>query len=89
MSNTFLVPKGKCALWFVSLCSMRTERSLIYCGDYRFREPSKELQAKIGMTFDGTTLGRNGPVKVGYPNTLLDINVIVDKVCLFSLGYGG
>ena len=45
-----------------------------------FVEPSKEIQAKIGMSFEGTTLGKEGPVKISFPNTLLDINVAIQEV---------
>lgn len=43
-------------------------------------QPSDEVAIRLGVSFEGWDIGREGPLKVAYPATIHDAELIVQEV---------
>lgn len=57
----------------------------------RFVPPSEEMAKRMGISFDEWEIGKQGPLKVAYPATVPEADLIIQEVrpviCLPSTKY--
>lgn len=53
---------------------------------YRFTQPNEEVAKRIGISPDNWELGRQGPLKLNYPPTIPEGELIIQEVRLSNLG---